>query len=138
MVRGIEGNEMSTPKPKPKPTPSQSGKQQKTLLGFFQKKAAPPTPSDSSKNVPPQAAATRMPTPSSSFEHVALSSPLPVGASSQPGTNKENGLPSPVTSELQEGADGAGVEGPSATFSSPSRRVSRTQIVPQVSNPDRI
>ncbi|KAF1830967.1 DNA mismatch repair protein Msh6 [Decorospora gaudefroyi] len=56
MVRGVEGNEMSTPRPSQKKQPasaSQSAKNQKSILGFFQKKSThspSPAPSDAAPN----------------------------------------------------------------------------------------
>ncbi|GAB7338246.1 hypothetical protein MBLNU457_4576t1 [Dothideomycetes sp. NU457] len=126
MVRGIEGNEMSTPKSKTKPTPSQSSKNQKTLLGFFQKKAAPsPTPASITK---PKVSDATIPTPTSSIGPVEVSSPPATVTELKPvrtSGNKENGLPSPVTSELNEEVDGVGKEGPTEPISSPSRRAKK-------------
>lgn len=130
MVRGIEGNEMSTPKPKSKPTPSQSSKNQKTLFGFFQKKAAPsPTPASITK---PKDIDIPIPTPTSSIGPAEISSPPALiieQQSAKAGGNKENGLPSPITSDLNEEVDGIGKEGPNEPFSSPSRRVSHLSFL---------
>lgn len=78
MARGIEGNEIATPRPKPtlvKQASSQSGKQQKTLLGFFQKKDTSRSPAVASSDVADQVVSSP----------VFASSPVPEG-------NKENGM----------------------------------------------
>jgi len=131
MARGIEGNEMSTPKPKPKLVSSQSSGNQKSILGFFKKAgpspasaAAATAKSVTSKGVAPDTVERAIPTPTSSIEATLPSSPTPIDQNIKAGGNKENGLPSPVTSELNEDADGAAKEGPSEQYSSPSRRVS--------------
>ncbi|KAF2148704.1 DNA mismatch repair protein Msh6 [Myriangium duriaei CBS 260.36] len=103
MVRGIEGNEMSTPKQKPAsagPKPNQ-----KSILGFFQKKTGPASsPVAAESNKTPKSS---MPTPSPSIDALEASSPPLPAKSSQPGgLNKEN-------------------EGPDASFSSPSRRAKK-------------
>lgn len=121
MVRGIEGNEMSTPKPKPS-LPQSSSNKQKSILGFFQKKGAPTPPTSNVKQA--KAPEPYIPTPASSAELLQTSSPASLDSSLKTGSNKENGLPSPVTSPLREEADGAAKEGPIALTSSPSRRVS--------------
>jgi DNA mismatch repair protein MSH6 len=113
MVRGVEGNEMSTPRPSQKkqpPSASQSGKGQKSILGFFQKKStnspspAPSTPT-TVKNTPiairntpvstlSKTAFTRPPasiTPIPSSDAPIPSSPIREGSESTIGRNKENG-----------------------------------------------
>ena len=116
MVRGIEGNEMSTPRPSQKKKPasaSQSAKNQKSILGFFQKKStnspspAPPGSSPLTKNVttsfgkqqlatPPQ---SRTPIPSSDVpEH---SSPIKQDHELTVGRNKENGQHPSIVSCLR-------------------------------------
>ncbi|KAH0144578.1 hypothetical protein KCU67_g13019, partial [Aureobasidium melanogenum] len=66
MARGIEGNEIVTPRvpklQKSASSASQSGKQQKSILGFFQRKTAPA----SSPAAPNETAAASSPPPQSS------------------------------------------------------------------------
>ena len=117
---------MSTPKPNPKLVSSQSSSHQKSILGFF-KKAGPsasPAATPAPKTVTPKIVERAIPTPTSSIEAALPSSPTPLEEKPKTGGNKENGLPSPVTSELNGDADGAGKEGASELYSSPSRRVS--------------
>jgi len=111
MVRGVEGNEMSTPKASQKKQPasaSQSAKSQKSILGFFQKKPTnSPTPATS--NTVPE-----IQTPNSTLTNKSFAKPrtalTPVPSSDAPdhsspikqereltvGRNKENGWCIPV------------------------------------------
>lgn len=138
MVRGIEGNEMSTPRPssqkKQPPSGSQSGKNQKSILGFFQKKSTnSPSPGTSDGNPGKK-------TPMSTLKK-AFTTPRPISAlTPQPssdapvpsspireqdatlGRNKENGLPSPVTPSDAE-ANRVLSEVAGVALSSPSRKV---------------
>ncbi|KAK8195973.1 DNA mismatch repair protein msh6 [Zalaria obscura] len=139
MARGIEGNEIATPKPpklqKTTSSASQSGKQQQTLFGFFQKKSgpasspsAPPKPSvppnvSSKTSAIPKSSASITPAPSSQ-PGVASSPPVSSQESSVRGKNKENGLLSPLASEVGIGADGL-QEGPELALSSPSRKAKK-------------
>lgn len=111
MVRGVEGNEMSTPKASQKKQPapgSQSAKNQKSILGFFQKKSTnspSPAPSDkalgdpaSSKKTPTSKLATRAftkpsvsITPIPSSDAPDFSSPIKQERELTVGRNKENG-----------------------------------------------
>ncbi|KAH9868734.1 hypothetical protein J1614_007806, partial [Plenodomus biglobosus] len=107
MVRGIEGNEMLTPKASQKKQPtsaSQSAKNQKSILGFFQKK------STNSPSPAPSASASVSKTPTSTLARRAFTKPdaaiTPVPSSDAPdfsspikqereltvGRNKENGV----------------------------------------------
>lgn len=101
MARGIEGNEIATPRPVPKKTGSSSqkpGPKQQTLAGFFKRTpAATPakrsTP-DTATPTAPRSSADITPVPSSL--PIASSSPQShPGASQQSsvndGRNKENG-----------------------------------------------
>jgi DNA mismatch repair protein MSH6 len=123
MARGIEGNEISTPKPtlKKSGSSSQSTKGQKSILGFFSKQA--PTPKSAfSQRIKTESAINSSPAPSS--DAVAPSSPE-LGFHSS-GKNKENGLLSPSSSlePVVTAADGV-VEGVNGVpMSSPSRKVS--------------
>ncbi|KAF4549637.1 MutS domain V-containing protein 1 [Elsinoe fawcettii] len=105
MVRGIEGNEMSTPKPKSSTAVPKSN--QKSILGFFGKK--PGIASSPVAEKPKKAPTSSIPTPSPSIDIADVSSSPPV--STKPviaNTNKENGA-----------------EDPLPTFSSPSRRAKK-------------
>ena len=137
MVRGVEGNEMSTPRPSQKKQPasaSQSAKNQKSILGFFQKKSTnspSPAPSDATpvKKTPTSTLATRAfakpsaaITPVPSSDAPDYSSPIKQERESTVGRNKENGLSSIIEQldtvtnhDLSEPADVA--------LSSPSRKV---------------
>lgn len=149
MARGIEGNEISTPKPlsiQKSSSSSQSNpvKNQKTLLGFFQKKGGlPPSPTsnvhglsnDSLESMPtptgkklsrdhkPVSTASFTPAPSSDAVEI-LSSQSSVTGLPPEGRNKENGLPSPITP-----ANGGATNGllkeelKEVGLSSPSRKV---------------
>lgn len=144
MARGIEGNEIATPKPptlKKSNSGSQSGKGQKSILGFFQKKddsAPTPPPKSSSPAGTPRPTVKKLPTQSSrvspgltpapSSDAIQQSSPTFEASVKDEGKNKENGLISPITPDVEE-ADGktrqevAGV----ASYSSPSRKVRHSQ-----------
>lgn len=144
MARGIEGNEIATPKPPPQlkksaSSVSQSSKQQKSILGFFQKKggaasspSAPSTvkPSPSAPSTVKQSPASRVVKPgltptTSSDAGVPSSPPLPSSpvAHTNAGRNKENGMPSPATSSLESDADAVGHQEGLETVSSPPRKV---------------
>ena len=101
MARGIEGNEIATPRPAPKKTGSSSqkpGPKQQTLAGFFKRTpgttpAKRPTPDDATPTAPRSNADI---TPATSSLPPASSSPQSrPGASQQSsvidGRNKENG-----------------------------------------------
>ncbi|KAF3040241.1 DNA mismatch repair protein msh6 [Didymella heteroderae] len=85
MVRGVEGNEMSTPRPSQKKQPSsssQSSKGQKSILGFFQKKSTnSPSPAPSQT-----APAKQTPTPTLSKKPFSRPPPAltPVASSDAP------------------------------------------------------
>ncbi|KAF1936539.1 DNA mismatch repair protein Msh6 [Clathrospora elynae] len=105
MVRGVEGNEMSTPRPSQKKQPasaSQSAKNQKSILGFFQKKStnspspAPSEPTPANKTptstltkrvfAKPHEAITTVP----SSDPPDYSSPIKQAREVTVGRNKEN------------------------------------------------
>jgi DNA mismatch repair protein MSH6 len=120
MARGIEGNEVSTPKPTLKKTPSasqsknKSSQGQRSILGFFSKQGATPNPVLKAKESGSQL------TPDPSSDAAAPSSPL--DAVAEPGRNKENGLPSPSSSS--EALKGRGADGVAEVLpGSPSRKV---------------
>lgn len=111
MARGVEGNEMSTPRPSLKKQPSsvsQSGKGQKSILGFFQKKSTnspSPAPSDATpvQKTPTSKVAnkafTNPPaaiTPVPSSDAPDYSSPIKQERELTVGRNKENGSLSPA------------------------------------------
>ncbi|KAH7078950.1 muts domain V-domain-containing protein [Paraphoma chrysanthemicola] len=141
MVRGVEGNEMSTPrasqKKQPPPSASQSGKNQKSILGFFQKK------STNSPSSTPSTPATVKKTPVSALSKTAFSRPpasiTPIPSSDAPvpsspirqeqdtsqGKNKENGLLTPVlTSNARANRVSSEVAG--VALSSPSRKARKS------------
>jgi DNA mismatch repair protein MSH6 len=119
MARGIEGNEVATPKPTLKKTTSSSSQSknksaqgQRSILGFFSKQGATPNAVLKAKESGSQL------TPAPSSDAIVPSSPLEAVSGS--GKNKENGLPSPSSSlEVLKGADGKVEDLPS----SPSRKV---------------
>jgi DNA mismatch repair protein MSH6 len=81
MARGIEGNEISTPRvpklQKSASSASQSAKQQKSILGFFQRKTAPASSPAAPNDIVP-----------------AASSPPPQSSPAPANHNgKENGVP---------------------------------------------
>ncbi|KAF2691856.1 DNA mismatch repair protein Msh6 [Lentithecium fluviatile CBS 122367] len=106
MVRGIEGNEMSTPRPssqkKQPASASQSAKGQKSILGFFQKKStnspssAPSDATPAKKTATPsfskKAFTTVNPalTPQPSSDPAVPSSPIRPEQDTRSGKNKEN------------------------------------------------
>ena len=145
MARGVEGNEISTPRPptlKKSTSSSQPEKNQKTLLGFFQKSSQTPSAASQASENSSQTATelpkskakkTRVPTGSSVSLTPAPSSDAPEASSpettlqhrdrKEPKEDQENGLPSPIT-PADEKADvipskGRGV----SSFYSPSRKV---------------
>lgn len=139
MVRGVEGNEMSTPRPSQKkqpPSSSQSAKNQKSILGFFQKKSTnSPSPVPSRPTPAKQAPAptlskqsfSRPPpslTPVPSSDAPEPSSPIRQHEEETPaaGRNKENGLPPRIlTPGLKTDRIASEVAG--VALSSPSRKV---------------
>jgi DNA mismatch repair protein MSH6 len=128
MARGVEGNEVATPKPKAtlkKASSSQSNKGQRSILGFFSKQgSATPKPAFTPK---PETTLSQL-TPAPSSDAIGPpSSPVEtaVPSKSGDGKNKENGLPSPLSSSQPlSGADGAVEELNGTTISSPTRKVS--------------
>ncbi|RAR01164.1 DNA mismatch repair protein MutS [Stemphylium lycopersici] len=111
MARGVEGNEMSTPRPSQKKQPasaSQSAKNQKSILGFFQKKSTnspSPAPSDATRvqKTPTSAIASKAftkpstaITPVPSSDAPDYSSPIKQERELTVGRNKENGPSSPL------------------------------------------
>ncbi|KAK5008558.1 DNA mismatch repair protein msh6, partial [Cryomyces antarcticus] len=137
MARGIEGNEIATPRPPAKlqkATSSQSNGQ-KSILGFFSKKAGSvPSPTITSTTTGTRTLTKASTASRSNAGLTPAPSSDPVELSSQPSesdlvvgkrTNKKNGLPSPVTS-VRGGADGLRhKEVPGVAFSSPSRRAKK-------------
>ncbi|KAF1817391.1 DNA mismatch repair protein muts [Eremomyces bilateralis CBS 781.70] len=137
MVRGVEGNEMATPKSASlkKSNSIKTDRSQKSILGFFQKKAAGSAASSPASAAVKAEASNGTPkrpmdmTPAPSSDAIQPSSPL--GNRTVNGVkdekNKENGLPSPVSSEeacadmgfLKEGVD-------MKTYTSPTRKSKRT------------
>lgn len=139
MVRGVEGNEMSTPRPSQKkqpPSGSQSTKNQKSILGFFQKKStnspspAPSQPTPAKQTPTPTLSKRSFPrpppslTPVPSSDAIEPSSPIrqeevtPVAT----GRNKENGLPLCISTPDTE-TDRVVSEVAGVALSSPSRKV---------------
>jgi DNA mismatch repair protein MSH6 len=140
MVRGIEGNEMSTPKAssqkKQPPSGSQSTKNQKSILGFFQKRPTN-TPSPGSSTATPakktpisvlskrsftRPGLTSALTPQPSSDAPEPSSPIKEEPDSSLGRNKENGLSSSTTPQDAE-TNQVLLEIADFAFSSPSRKV---------------
>ncbi|KAF2877020.1 DNA mismatch repair protein MutS [Massariosphaeria phaeospora] len=120
MARGIEGNEMSTPRPasqKKQPASGSQSTNQKSILGFFQKK-----PSNSSSPAPsPSTPAKKTPVSSLSKKLLTKSSPVsrltPIPSSDAP-------EPSSPIKEEQEASVGRNKENEAArvALSSPSRK----------------
>jgi hypothetical protein len=144
MVRGVEGNEMSTPRPSQKKQPtsgSQSAKNQKSILGFFQKKSTnSPSPAPSqptpAKQTPTSTLSkksfSRPPpslTPVPSSDAIEPSSPIRQEEEDTPvaGRNKENGLP-PRTTTPDTETDRVVSEVAGVALSSPSRKVCKQNI----------
>ena len=144
MVRGVEGNEMSTPRPSQKKQPtsgSQSAKNQKSILGFFQKKSTnSPSPAPSqptpAKQTPTSTFSkksfTRPPpslTPVPSSDAIEPSSPIRQEEEDTPvaGRNKENGLLLRTTTPDAE-TDRVVSEVAGVALSSPSRKVCKQSI----------
>lgn len=133
MARGIEGNEVSTPKPAAKKTvtSSKSEKGQRSIVSFFQKAATskPAAPSSSTGQSSKRAVSPLTPAPSSD----AVGPLSPEHGLVDRSKNKENGLPSPVTpvedvkdaDRVPEGVDGK-------LDSSPSRKVRCSYCKPGV------
>ncbi|RII23154.1 hypothetical protein CUC08_Gglean011976 [Alternaria sp. MG1] len=138
MARGVEGNEMSTPRASQKKQPasaSQSAKGQKSILGFFQKK------STNSPSPAPSDATPVNKTPTSRLAKKAFNDPpaaiTPVPSSDAPdysspikqeheltirrGRNKENGVLLYVL-KLYSGTDSILPEPADVTPSSPTRK----------------
>jgi DNA mismatch repair protein MSH6 len=129
MARGIEGNEISTPNrpPKKKDTSStgqsSKGSQQRSILGFFQRKgdAKPMTPNPLLKKATTDAASRITPAPSSDAAEPPSSAERGLSGA---GKNKENGLLTPVTPSTIGSKADADIEVVNAIgFSSPIRKV---------------
>lgn len=144
MVRGIEGNEMSTKRAtasqKPSSTPSQPQKTQRTLFGFFQKQA-PKESSITAVSSSPATAPTQRSKAAASFDagltpapsSDPIASPSPSQSAAKGGVTRddqENGLPSPISSPGESGpADALGKGAVNDKVSgSPSRKVSRIVV----------
>ncbi|KAH7406171.1 muts domain V-domain-containing protein [Phaeosphaeria sp. MPI-PUGE-AT-0046c] len=125
MVRGVEGNEMSTPRPSQKkqpPSASQSGKGQKSILGFFQKKPSnSPSPAPST----PATVKTVKKTPVSTLSKTAFTRPP---ASITPIPSSDAPIPSSPTRQGSELPGGRNKENEVAgvAFSSPSRKARKS------------
>lgn len=120
MARGIEGNEVSTPKPSlmKSSSSSKADSKQRSIQSFFQKIPNP-------KPAAPQSSNPLTPAPSSA----AASSPIAEQKLFERVRDKENGLPSPITpAEEIKDADvkPEGVDG--TLSSSPSRKVRDTDV----------
>ncbi|OCL15066.1 DNA mismatch repair protein Msh6 [Glonium stellatum] len=122
MARGIEGNELSTPRPsasKKQVPSSQSAKSQKSILGFFRRsdagsspvaKSSPPAASPAStiraprsRKIPTDHASSPALTPAPSSDAPVPSSPL-YGESDRKGKNKENEVAGvPMSSPIRQG-----------------------------------
>ena len=141
MVRGIEGNEMSTPRSSLKKQPasaSRSAKNQKSILGFFQKQPSKPsahsptsTLSDttlakeaSTLKLSKNPSANNLPslTPQPSSDPVHPSSPIRQNGATSLGRNKENGTNMPKFSSYVA-TDCALPEVAGVASTSPSRKV---------------
>lgn len=141
MVRGIEGNEMSTPRASLKKQPasaSRSGKNQRSILGFFQKQPSKPSPSSptstisaatlakevSTPNLSKIASTDNVPslTPQPSSDPIHHSSPIQQERGTSSGRNKENGMNMSISSS-HTAADHALPELAGITSISPSRKV---------------
>jgi DNA mismatch repair protein MSH6 len=129
MARGIEGNEISTPNRPPKNNNASStgqsskGSQQRSILGFFQRKVdtKPVTPNPLLKKATSDAANRITPAPSSDGPELPSSVE---GGLSGAGKNKENGLLTPVTPSTIGSKADAGIEAVNSIgFSSPIRKV---------------
>lgn len=151
MARGIEGNEMSTPRPptlKKSTSSSQPEKNQKTLLGFFQKKGSQSSPaasqaSDGSSKAPidlpkPKTKKGRVPASSNASLTPAPSSDAPEASSPETmlqhhdkkgaADDQENGLSSPIT-PADEKADVVSSKGKlGSSYYSPSRKVWHDEV----------
>lgn len=135
MARGIEGNEIATPARAPKKPTSSASAGQKSILGFLRKQSGsatppppPPPPKPAFEKNKSSSLKTQSITPTPSSDGVEM---LPPSSADRfgPGRNKENGLPSPMTSVVDGmGADG-GAELPLVNMSSsPSARVSSLAV----------
>lgn len=130
MARGIEGNEMATPKSASlkKSNSIKTDKSQRSILGFFQKKSAATPSTGSAVKAELSTATPQRPldfTPAPSSDAIQPSSPLGnvTMKREKDEKNKENGLPSPM-SATEVGADKDILkEGVDKAFSSPSRKV---------------
>jgi len=93
MARGIEGNEMSTPKvPKLKSSTSASKSNQQSIRGFFSKKSELPSSPTIARDDPDVLPPSSLPTPSSSHEYANTIVPTQRMADKVTnGSNKENG-----------------------------------------------
>ena len=129
MARGIEGNEMSTPKATPdsaKPRSSSAKSNQKSLLGFFAKQAQPQstTAPTSKKSNPPENRATPLElTPAPSSNSPEISSPTLPSRTKSNGVSKakvndRHGLPLPTSPT----SSAIATDAPTVT-SSPPRKV---------------
>jgi len=127
MARGIEGNEISTPKPTLKKSSSSSkpDTKQRSIASFFQKVPnSKPLAAPSSSS---QHASTPL-TPAASSE--AVSSPISAQTFVERGKNKENHLPSPFTPTQEEikPTDASREDVDGKLVSSPSHKVKFTRF----------
>lgn len=137
MVRGIEGNEMSTPRSSQKKQPAsapRSGKNQKSILGFFQKQSTASPKSTPAETTPAKALSTlkisKLDTPQPSSDPAQPSSPIRQVQVAGSGKNKENGLRA-STESSDTAADQSLPEVAGVAPSSPSRKVCRAGLKPR-------
>lgn len=140
MARGVEGNEMSTPRPSQKkqpPSGSQSAKNQKSILGFFQKKSTASPNSTLSQPTPKKQISTPTLSRQSFTRPPPSFTPVPSSDAPEPPSspiqreedtpvvierNKENGTISGIpTPGMQANCVPSEVVG--VALSSPSRKV---------------
>lgn len=97
MARGIEGNEIATPRAAPKKTggsTQKSGSKQQSIAGFF-KRTPGPAPSSIASQPKPPSFNTALKEPPSSADATPVPSSLPVQSSS-PQPEPESSQPGPV------------------------------------------
>ena len=135
MARGIEGNEIASPKPsqrssRPPSSAKSSSQGQKSLLGFFQKqtgpalkKATPSLPKQSSSNVSPGPPHELTPAPSSDAPGPEMSSPLLPSGTKVNGDSKPQKRSATGSQYLSSPASSAFTADASAVTSSPTRKV---------------
>ncbi|KAF2264382.1 DNA mismatch repair protein Msh6 [Lojkania enalia] len=132
MARGIEGNEMSTPRQSQKKQPasgSQPNKNQKSILGFFQKSTASPSPT-------PLSQTSAKKTPTSTLSKKSFTRPAPPSTLTPTPSSDAPEPSSPLRADDDQVEKDKENEITAVPFSSPSRKARKAINYAESDNDD--